>query len=140
MSAVSIIPIGEADLEINKTVNIPTPYIGQTISFTLTAINNGPDNVLNVYVNDLLPSGFVYQSHSTSSGTYSGGSGEWNIGTFNTGSTATLTINALVNATGVYTNTAIITGDAIDPDTSNNTDSASITVCQAGGTKPLFNN
>jgi len=140
MSAVSIIPIGEADLEINKTVDIPTPYIGQTISFTLTATNNGPDNVLNVYVNDLLPSGFVYQSHSASTGTYSGGSGEWSIGSFNSGSTATLTINAVVNATGIYTNTAVITGDAIDPVTTNNTASASITICQAGGTKPLFNN
>ena len=140
MSAVSIKPVPIADLGITKTVNNSTPYIGQSVIFTLTAKNWGPGNSLNTFVADLLPTGYTYQSHSTLTGTYNGGSGVWNIGTFNSGTSATLTITALVNPTGNYSNTATISGDVIDNTTTNNTATQNITPCNAGATAPLFNN
>jgi uncharacterized repeat protein (TIGR01451 family) len=140
MSAVSVRPTPVADLQITKSVNNPTPYIGQTITFTLTATNAGPGNSLNTSVNDLLPPGYTYSSHSTVVGTYNAGTGVWDIGTLNSASSATLTINAIVNSTGSYSNTATITGDVSDDTTGNNSASVSITACQAGGTAPLFNN
>ena len=141
MSAVSIKPVPIADLGITKTVNNSTPYIGQSVTFTLTASNAGLGNSVNTFVNDLLPSGYTYQSHSTATGTYNGGSGVWEIGTFNSGAEATLTITAVVNPGTVdYSNTATITGDVIDNTMTNNTATQSIIPCQAGGTAPLFNN
>lgn len=141
MSAVSIKSTPSADLSITKTVNNSTPYISETVTFTLTASNfAGPGNSLNTVVDDLLPSGFTFVSASTVTGSYNAGTGVWDIGTLNTSATATLSITAVVNKTGDYSNTATITGDVIDNDPINNTATSSITACQAGGIAPLFNN
>ena len=140
MSGVAIKAISASDLEVEKSVNISAPYAGQTIAFTVTATNNGPDVANSIFVNDLLPSGYTYTSHTASTGTYSGGTGIWNIGTLNNGASATLTINAVVKSSGIYLNSATIDGNVDDGFTSNNAASATVTICQAGGTVPLFNN
>lgn len=140
MSLVAVTPVPVIDLGIAKSVNNSTPYIGQTITFTLTVTSSGTGSSANTVVNDLLPAGYTYQSHSTVTGTYNGGTGVWDIGTLNAGSSATLTISAVVNASGSYTNTATISGDVQDNNAGNNSASAGITACQAGGTAPLFNN
>jgi uncharacterized repeat protein (TIGR01451 family) len=139
--AISINAIPECDLSVNKTVNFPGPYAGQTIQFTLTATNNGPDIATLVQVEDLIPSGFTYVSHTASGSTeYNAAAGLWDIGTLNNGGSATLTINAVVNTTGNFTNTASISGNVEDNTSGNNTSSVTIVLCQAGGTPPLFNN
>lgn len=141
MSAVSIKPTLIADLSITKTVSNSTPYISQTVTFTLTASNlAGPGNSLNTVVEDLLPSGYTFVSALTDTGSYNAGTGVWDIGTLNASTTATLSITAVVNITGDYSNTATITGDVIDNEPINNTATISIIACQAGGTAPLFNN
>ena len=143
MSAVSIKPVPIADLGITKTVNNSTPYIGQSVTFTLTAKNWGPGNSLNTVVTDLLPTGFTYQSHTASTGTtYNGGTGVWEIGTFNSLATATLSITAVVNPSGTYSNTATISGDVLPPSSEVYSNTATVTIipCAAGATAPLFNN
>ena len=52
------------DLEITKTVNNATPNIGDIITFTLTIVNNGPDQATNVTVNDTINSGFSFVANS----------------------------------------------------------------------------
>ncbi len=140
ISGVPVNPAIIADLQITNSVNYNSPYSGQAVTFTLTASNAGPSNATNVNVSDLLPSGLTYQSHMTGTGTYNGGSGLWNLGSLNSGSSATLTISAVVvNLSGTISNTAIITGDVFDA-SGTNTASSSVTVCQAGGVAPLFEN
>jgi hypothetical protein len=46
----------------------------------------------------------------------------------------------IVNQTGSYTNTALISGSDNELIPGNNTNSVTITLCQAGNVKPLFNN
>jgi hypothetical protein len=59
----------------------------------------------NVLVNDLLPSGYTYVSHSAGAGTtYNNGTGVWTIGTLGVDATSNL-ITATVRPTGVYANT-----------------------------------
>ncbi|MGN7757413.1 DUF6923 family protein [Chryseobacterium sp. 22532] len=115
----------ESNLGVTKTVNNSTPAAGSTISFTVTANNTGASNNTNVIVNDLLPSGYTYVSSTTSTGTYNSGTGVWTIGSLNAGASATLQVNAIVKSTGSYMNTATISGDLLDPDSTNNT--ASVT-------------
>lgn len=110
----------QSDLSVSKVVNNNPIKINDTISFTVTAKNNGPSNNTNVYVTDLLPSGYTFTSASATAGTYNSSTGIWSIGNLNNGSTATLTINAKVNANGSYTNSATITGNNTDPISSNN--------------------
>ena len=45
----------QADLALTKTVSNPTPNVGDTITFTVTLTNNGPDTATNVQVTDLCP-------------------------------------------------------------------------------------
>ena len=119
----------ESDLRVTKTVNNSTPNEGSNVVFTVTASNLGASNNTNVTVNDLLPSGYTYVSHSASTGTYVPGTGVWTIGNLNDQANATLTITAIVNATGNYNNTATIstTSGIADPNTTNNTASVSTT-------------
>lgn len=120
---------GESDLRVTKTVNNSTPNDGSNVVFTVTASNLGASNNTNVTVNDLLPSGYTYVSHVSSTGTYVPGTGVWTIGNLNDQANATLTITAKVNPTGSYTNTATIstTSGIADPVSSNNTASVSTT-------------
>ncbi|AZA82622.1 hypothetical protein C1637_20805 [Chryseobacterium lactis] len=114
----------ESNLSITKSVNNPTPKSGTNVIFTLTAQNSGASNNTNVKVTDQLPDGYTFINASTATGSYNNSSGVWTIGNLNDGSSTTLDITTKVNYAGNYTNTANITGDINDPDTSNNSSSS----------------
>ncbi|WP_261511724.1 DUF11 domain-containing protein [Chryseobacterium paludis] len=118
----------ESDLSITKMVDTQSPNTGTNVNFTLTAQNKGASNNSNVSVTDLLPNGYTFISASTNTGTYNSSSGIWNIGTLNDGVSALLTITALVNCDGNYTNTASIIGNLRDPNTTNNNGSVTPTI------------
>lgn len=128
----------ESDLSVSKTVDNATPTIGGNVVFTVIAKNNGASNNTGVSVQDQLPSGYTYVSHVASAGTFIPGTGVWNIGSLADQATATLAITATVNATGNYLNKADIstTSGLIDPVSTNNTSSISVTprasVCKTG--------
>lgn len=120
------VPDGLADLELTKTVDDPTPNVGDVIEFTINITNNGASDATGVEVTDLLPSGYTYQSHIATAGTYNATSGIWNINStiFNQ-NTETLVVLATVNTpTGnvdEYLNVAMITSsDLADPDSDQN--------------------
>ncbi len=112
----------EADLAITKTVDDPTPNVGQNVVFTLTVQNNGSDSATGVVASDVLPAGLIFVS--ASSGAYSSGTGDWTIGTLTSGASSVLTITATVTSASAITNTATVTGAVHDPNTANNTASA----------------
>ena len=115
----------QADLSVAKTVSDSTPNVGDTVSFTVTLANAGPDAATNVAVQDLLPAGLSFVSATPSQGTYS--SGTWTVGTVIPGSPQTLVIGALVVSPNAQTNTASIShSDQFDPNTANNSDSATV--------------
>jgi uncharacterized repeat protein (TIGR01451 family) len=122
----------QADLAIIKVVDDPTPKVGDTITFEIGVANFGPDTATNVVVNDLLPTGVTYVSHSATQGTYVPGGGVWTVGTVTTSDFPILTILATVDrpTSGrppAVTNTATVTGTEYDLDPSNNTDSVTET-------------
>ena len=105
-------------MAVTKTVNNATPTVGTNVTFTITATNNGPSTATVVSVADGLPSGYTFVSASPSVGTYTAPT--WTIGNLANGANATLTIIATVNATGIYANTATISGAQSDPTSGNN--------------------
>ena len=122
----------QADLALAKSVSNPTPNVGDTIRYTITLTDNGPNAATNAQVTDLLPAGLSFVSASPSEGTYNPATGLWRVGTVNVGSPATLVVQATVNNPGSQTNTATITSsDQFDPNTANNTASATLTPQQA---------
>ena len=56
----------QADLALGKTVSNPTPNVGDTIAFTVTLSNSGPNTATNVQVTDLLPAGLQFVSANAS--------------------------------------------------------------------------
>ena len=122
----------QADLALAKTVSNPTPNVGNTITYTVTLTDNGPDAATNAQVTDLLPAGVTFVSANPSQGTYVPGTGLWTVGTVNVGTPQTLVILATIASPGQSTNTATIShSDQFDPVTSNDTASATVTPQQA---------
>ncbi|WP_415370750.1 gliding motility-associated C-terminal domain-containing protein [Patiriisocius sp. Uisw_047] len=117
-------PISQADLEIIKVVNNATPYVGDTVQFTIALANNGPSNASGVTVMELLPSGYTFIS-SNAGPDYNPITGIWTIESIVSGDTLYLDIAAMVNASGVYMNCAeVIASNKVDPDLTNNSDCA----------------
>lgn len=115
-----------ADLEITKTSNVSTASVGSTVVFTITATNNGSSPATGVTVTDALPSGFAFVSATTSVGFWSAPT--WTINNLAVGASETLTLVTAVTSAGNYSNTATISGNQADPDSSNNTSTASVRV------------
>lgn len=109
-----------ADLTITKTVNNPTPTIGNNVVFTINATNNvAGSTATSVVVNDLLPSGFTYVSATPPTGTtftYP----NWNIGNLVAGTPRTITITAKVEASTNYMNVATIRAVNFETNYNNN--------------------
>ena len=96
------------------------PLVGSTIVSTIVATNNGPYTATGVTVTDILQSGYTYVSSTVTSGIFNNSTGNWTIDTLNSGASEILTVTATVNASGNYVNTAVITGNEVDNDMTNN--------------------
>ncbi|MFC1713662.1 C10 family peptidase [Candidatus Poribacteria bacterium] len=125
------ITVSCVDLAVDMSVDNDLPNEGDTIVYTITVENNGPDNATNVELTDLLPSGITYASDNAS-GSYDSNTGVWTVDGLSSFASVTLTVTATVDknaCAATITNTASITAvDQADPDSSNNSDSADITV------------
>ncbi len=127
-----------ADLTITKTIDNRTPYEGDTVVYTIKAINLGPEPVTMASVDEVMDPGITIVDFSTDRGTYtptSGTMGTWDIGALGVftpstqiGDMATLILTGTVDAgaaavVDVITNTVtIMAPDQGDPDDDNNID------------------
>src|SRR5690606_22205869 len=98
-----------ADLSLTKTVNNTTPIIGNGVTFEIIVTNDGPQAATGVVVTDLLPSGYSYVIASSTDGVYNSNTGQWLISALPSGTSQTLLINGIVQATGDYMNVAEVT-------------------------------
>lgn len=131
-----------ADLELQKSLSPAVVSIGDTITYTITLVNRGPDTATTVSVTDPLPAGLVFVGATPSVGNFA--AGLWDGFDLANGATATLQIQAQVPAAGTFVNTAQVAGSGtfdIDSTPGNNNpaedDQASVTFTVApppGGT------
>lgn len=100
----------DATLVISKNVaSATTVYVGEQVSFQVqVSLNSRAGKQSSVLVNDLLPSGLSYVSHSVSIGSYASGTGVWTIGSLSSGGSATLNITARATSVGTLTNSATV--------------------------------
>ncbi|MDD3877889.1 MAG: gliding motility-associated C-terminal domain-containing protein, partial [Bacteroidales bacterium] len=120
----SIVVTALADLAITKVSSANPVLAGDTLTYTITVVNNGYSNAANVTVTDILPVDLVFVSATTTTGTWN--APLWTIGTLNSGDTAVLTVITYVQAgtpNGItISNTATVSSTTPDPDGSNNSD------------------
>src|SRR5262249_27226281 len=115
----------QADLQVSKTVSNPTPNVGDTITYTITLTDNGPDPATNVTVQDTLPAGVAFVS-ATPAGSYDSNTGVWTVATVTPGAPQTLTITATVQSPNPGANTASVShSDQFDLNLANNSSTAS---------------
>ena len=118
---VAVNDCGGSDLSVTKTVSNSHPIIGTTIVFTIVVTDNGPNDATGVVVTEMLQSGYSYVTSSVTAGSYDNTTGLWTIGNLNNGVSETLTVTVVVNAHGIYTNTATVVGTGSDFNPLNNT-------------------
>jgi uncharacterized repeat protein (TIGR01451 family) len=98
----------------------------------VTLSNNGSDAATSVQVTDLLPAGLSLTSATSSQGVYNPGTGVWTIGAVAANVSQTLQLSATVVSPSPRTNTGSIShSDQFDPNSGNNTASATETPQQA---------
>jgi len=85
-----------SDLSLEKVVNAIAPTTGDTITYTLSLTNSGPDIATNIAVTDYMPEGVTFLSSSSEN--FDSNTGIWTIETLNVGEPLNIDINAIVTA------------------------------------------
>jgi uncharacterized repeat protein (TIGR01451 family) len=121
------------DLEIDKRVSDRTPEVGDRITYTLAATNNGPvDPDTGVVVTDRLPPEVEFIRDDCERGRTNNnrpGIWRWRIGRLGLNATVTCEITVRVVDSGLrIRNTAVIDGNNPDRNPDNNEDDANIRV------------
>ncbi len=112
--------VPEADLSLDKNDGVVAVTPGDNLTYTLTVTNNGPSDSSGGTVSDVLPAGLSFVS-SASGCTEAAGTVTCPFGAVAAGDSVVLTFVALVDAgqTSEITNTATVSGNETDPETSN---------------------
>ncbi|MGL4759189.1 MAG: Ig-like domain-containing protein [Patescibacteria group bacterium] len=112
-------PVPMADLDVVKTVKTNgTPLVGDTIDYTITVTNKGPDSAEEVEIEDVLPKSLAFISSNNPN--YNSSNNIIKIAQMKKSEIFTLTIKAKVLESGVIENTATVKSKTPDPDPKNN--------------------
>lgn len=138
-TATADILVGGADIVITKIVDNSSPNIGDTVTYTVTAYNAGPNTATTVSIFDDINTLSSYLTNCTAGsvtqGSYDFASGLWLAGNLGNGQSEDLTISCDVNTgTGgsTVTNNAWLNYmEPIETDDSDNSDSATFIVQSA---------
>jgi uncharacterized repeat protein (TIGR01451 family) len=133
--AVYIFKGAEADLSLSKTATSEPVLAGNDLTYTITVMNNGPDDATSATVTDHLPAELTFVSCTATGGGACEGSGNNRIVTFASlpaGTSETIVITADVSdstpdGTSV-SNSALVTSVTGDPNSANDFDTVSVSV------------
>ncbi|MCP4304424.1 MAG: DUF11 domain-containing protein [bacterium] len=104
----AVVPPAIIDLELVKDVSPAAVQVGGETEFTITVVNQGPEDATGVEVTDTLPAGLTYLSDD-GGGTYDAASGVWTIGDLAVGDSVQLSFVVTVDEVGTFTNVAEVT-------------------------------
>ncbi len=122
------------DLSLSKSVDDSTPNVGDTVTFTVTLTNTGPDSATNISVEDVIPNGYTYAAGSIGSNAGATGAAittddsgaptlTWDIDQLDSGESVDLTFDAVVLSSGNYINVTQVTAcDQYDSDSTPDND------------------
>ncbi|KZX12530.1 hypothetical protein MBFIL_11340 [Methanobrevibacter filiformis] len=113
--------VSDVNISIIKIANTTAKVnIGDNITYTINVTNNGPTTATGVNVTDIIDSNKLqYLNSSPSNGAYDESTGIWTIGNILPEQSAILTINVTVIGTSSVTNTANVTTNQTNINTTN---------------------
>jgi uncharacterized repeat protein (TIGR01451 family) len=117
-----------ADMSVTKVDDIDPIVAGNRLTYTIAASNAGPATATNVEVTDTFPAGTVIVK-TTGCANDRSGVGTCSLGSIAAGATKQYTVTVLVSATtvGSITSSVTVRSDTADPNTGNNTATATTT-------------
>ncbi|MBC5775865.1 DUF3494 domain-containing protein [Pontibacter sp. KCTC 32443] len=117
------------DLGVTKEAAEGDYVIGSEVTYTITAVNNGPGTATDVQVKENIPAGLEFvRVESASQGTYDATTHTWNVGILVNTGTATLKLVFKVTASGEIKNGVTVIGKDPDPNPGDNTEEEPIDV------------
>jgi uncharacterized repeat protein (TIGR01451 family) len=128
-----------ADLRVSASVSPNSVPQGGQSTFTVVLSNNGPSFASGVQISAPLPAGLTLISATASNGSYNATSGLWSVSSSVT-TTSLYTLDLLVQADTDSSQTmtaSILNSDISDPDSANNTSSATLNISFSGESAPL---
>src|SRR3989344_3941012 len=126
-----VTPAPRADISVSKTSNKSTANEGDTVTYTIFLVNNGPDDATGVMATDILHAGLNLVSATPSLGSYATSTGIWTVDSLVNGSTTSMTVVVKIRSGyqgQTVPNTATTTADQTDPTPGNNTSTVNVTV------------
>ena len=122
-----------SDLSIVKTGPSGRQPTGRNMTYNLTVTNNGPDQAMEVVVNDWLPDTVTFVSATPSQGwcgVHIAGLVTCHPETLDNGATATISIVVKPTQAGLITNTATVSTSTPDPESGNDSSSVNTSICR----------
>lgn len=129
-----------ADMAVNKAADLSSVSPGNSLAYTITVSNLGPDAAEGVVLTDTIPSGVTGPEYSIDGGmSFLPWPGSLTLGDVPPGTSQTILIQGTVNpsASGSIVNTAAVSSTTPDPNPDNNTSTVTVTIstfdarCQA---------
>ena len=116
-----------ADLAVANAASSSSVHVGDNVTYTIVATNQGPDPAAQAKVTNALPASLSFVSSSTSVGTCSGTKKvTCSLGTLASAASATVTLVARVDQAGPIADTAKVSSTTADPNATNNSSKASL--------------
>jgi len=125
---------GTADLSVVAS-GTTTAKAGDSVSYTLTVSNAGPDAAVAAHLNYLPDTGVKMSGVSSTSGSCSttdGGGVACDLGDIGVSKTVTVTVSGTAVTAGMSSSTATVTSLDVDPDANNSSVASSTTISTSG--------
>ena len=135
MIASPVVKTPYADIALTSQGNLNV-FLGDTITYTLTITNNGPNTGKQIVLSNIIPTGtnLVSNSYTSFYGTVSYDANSntlgWKADSLLVGQVVTLTFKVITVSAGTVTNTASISSGSMDTILANNTTSLKTTVTE----------
>lgn len=124
-----------ADLELIKTLDSNPPFSpGDTVEYTITVTNSGPNQATNVRLSDSMINQQLDSIQATgcpSGSSCSCGTDSCTIDKLDIGASATFKISSTLGGEGIFSNVAEVVADQLDPDPATNSAQAGAVVAPA---------
>ena len=137
-ATLNVVSPTSVDLSLTKTASPNPGQVGISLTYRIIATNNGPATATNVTITDTLPAGVTFVSATTTQGNCNGsGPVSCSLGSLAVDNRAIITIVVTPSASGQITNSATVSANESDFDSTNNT-ASTMTLIQPAAASPTM--